>query len=133
MDKDFWHQRWEEREIAFHEKAVNPLLTKFFSRLSLPKGSRVFLPLCGKTLDIAWLLANGYPVVGIELSKTAIEQLFAELKVNPAISQFGLLEHYRALNIDVFAGDFFDLSRDGLGGVGAIYDRAALVAMLPTP
>lgn len=28
---------------------------------------RIFLPLCGKTLDIGWLLERGYRVVGAEL------------------------------------------------------------------
>lgn len=129
MDKDFWHERWEKGETAFHGNAVNPLLVKHFDELSLAKGSRVFLPLCGKTLDIAWLLANGYAVAGVELSKIAIEQLFAELKVNPAITQLDRLERYRAPNLDVYVGDFFDLSREQLGRVDAIYDRAALVAL----
>jgi len=129
MDQNFWHERWEQGKIAFHEKAVNPLLVKHFAELSLARGRRVFLPLCGKTLDIAWLLAKGYAVAGVELSKIAIEQLFAELKVNPAITQAGRLKHYRALNLDVFVGDFFDLSREPLGRVDAVYDRGALVAL----
>jgi thiopurine S-methyltransferase len=64
MDATFWHQRWELNEIAFHEREANPLLVKYFDLLSLSKGSRVFLPLCGKTLAIHWLLSNGYRVVG---------------------------------------------------------------------
>jgi thiopurine S-methyltransferase len=129
MDKAFWHGRWEQGKIAFHENVVNPLLVKHFDELSLARRGRVFLPLCGKTLDIGWLLARGYAVVGVELSNIAIEQLFAELKVDPAISQAGRLKHYRSLNLDVLVGDFFDLSREQLGRVDAIYDRAALVAL----
>jgi len=64
MDNIFWHQRWEKNEIAFHEKAANPLLVRNFERLALAKGNRVFLPLCGKTLDIGWLLSNGCRVAG---------------------------------------------------------------------
>jgi len=63
------------------------------------------------------------------LSKIAIEQLFAELGLKPAISQAGKLEHYRAANLDVFVGDLFDLTREQLGKVAAVYDRAALVAL----
>ena len=129
MDQNFWHERWEQGKIAFHEKAVNPLLVKHFDELALARGGRVFLPLCGKTLDIAWLLAKGCRVVGAELSKLAIEQLFAELNVKPVMVRAGKLEHYRALNLDVFVGDFFDLSREPLGRVDAVYDRGALVAL----
>lgn len=129
MDASFWQQRWERNEIAFHQHKTNPWLAKYFGELSLPKGSRVFVPLCGKTLDIAWLLAHGYRVAGAELSKIAIKQLFAELGVKPKIDVIGKIHKYSAANIDVFVGDLFDLSKSDLGRVDAIYDRAALVAL----
>lgn len=129
MDTRFWHQKWEKNDIGFHGSAANPLLLKYFNALSLAQGSRVFLPLCGKTLDISWLLANGYRVAGAELSKVAIEQLFAELGLEPEISGVGELDRYSAKNIDIFVGDIFDLSENMLGLVDAIYDRAALVAL----
>lgn len=129
MDANFWHQKWERNETAFHQNEANPLLVKYLSGLSLKEGSRIFIPLCGKTRDIAWLLTNGYCVAGAELSKVAIKQLFAELGLEPKISSFDKLEHYSATNIDVFAGDIFNLSRNTLGSVDAIYDRAALVAL----
>ena len=129
MDKSFWHQRWEENRIPFHEKEANPLLIRYFKELSLVEGSRVLVPLCGKTLDIRWLLSNGYRVAGVELSKIAVEQLFAELGVEPLVAAAGRLDHYRADGIDIFCGDIFDVSRSLLGSVDAVYDRAALVAL----
>ena len=36
---------------------------------------------------------------------------------------------YRAENLDILAGDFFDVSAESLGPISAIYDRAALVAL----
>jgi len=128
MDPSFWHQRWEKNEIAFHEGKANPLLVKHFHELSLAKGRRVFVPLCGKTLDISWLLSHGYRVAGAELSQLAIEQLFLELGVQPEISQVGEVEAWSAKNIDVVVGDIFALSRKILGPVDVVYDRAALVA-----
>ena len=91
--------------------------------------SRLFIPLCGKTLDIAWLLSKGYRVAGAELNKPAVEQLFRELGVEPRVSKLGKLDCYSAENIDIFVGDIFDLSAEVLGDVDAIYDRAALVAL----
>ena len=129
MDKTFWQQKWEENDIGFHGSSANPLLVQYFNELSLAKGSRVFVPLCGKSLDIHWLLSNGYRVAGAELSKIAVEQLFAELGVEPVVSRSGEVEQYRAKNIDIFRGDIFDLSPEMLGPVDAIYDRAALVAL----
>lgn len=129
MDTDFWLQKWEENDIGFHRSEANPLLVKHFGALSLEKGGRVFLPLCGKTLDIAWLLSHGYRVAGAELSQIAIEQLFAELEIKPQISKLEKLIHYSASSIDIFVGNIFDLSSTMLGPIDGIYDRAALVAL----
>ncbi|MBS0178072.1 MAG: thiopurine S-methyltransferase [Nitrospira sp.] len=129
MDATFWHDRWASNEIGFHKSEANPLLVKYVDELSLAKGSRLFLPLCGKTLDIGWLLSRGYRVAGAELSAVAIEQLFAELGVTPTITTVGSLDHYRAPQLDIFVGDIFTVTPELLGLVDAIYDRAALVAL----
>ncbi|OZG72180.1 thiopurine S-methyltransferase [Hahella sp. CCB-MM4] len=129
MEADFWHKKWAANSIGFHQEEANPLLVKYFDELALGQGSRVFLPLCGKTLDIAWLRSKGHRVVGSELSELAIEQLFTELGEKPAVSEKGALKQYSAKDIDIFVGDFFDLTPDILGPVDACYDRAALVAL----
>ncbi len=129
MDTKFWLERWQNNQIAFHEGQPNRLLEEHFSSLSLAPGNRVFLPLCGKTRDIAWLLGHGYRVAGSELIATAIDQLFDELEITPGISDAGAHKHYSADGIDIFVGDFFELTADALGPVDAVYDRAALVAL----
>lgn len=129
MDTDFWLQRWQNNEIAFHQGEANALLVDYLKDLSLAPGGRVFVPLCGKTLDIPWLLSRGYPVAGVELSELAVEQLFAELGVAPRLSKVGKLTRYSASGLDVFVGDIFELTAETLGPVDAVYDRAALVAL----
>lgn len=129
MDASFWHQRWEKNEIAFHESKANTLLVKYVNELSVVKGRRIFVPLCGKTLDISWLLSKGYRVAGAELSQLAIEQLFMELGVQPEIATMGDVEQWSAHNLDIFVGDIFALSQKILGPIDAVYDRAALVAL----
>lgn len=129
MEASFWHQKWEEGDIGFHQSEANPFLIKHFEKLNLAKGGRVFLPLCGKTRDLAWLLNCGHRVVGAELSELAIHELFNDLGVEPKISRVGKLTHYSARDIDIFVGDIFDVSAEVLGPVDAVYDRAALVAM----
>lgn len=131
MESDFWHQIWEDGDIGFHEGKPNALLVRHLPQFSLTPGDRIFLPLCGKTRDIAWLLDQGYRVVGAELSDIAIRQLFEELGTLPDIEQQGSLRHYSANNIDMFVGDIFDVSAQMLGQVDAIYDRGALVALPP--
>lgn len=87
MEAEFWQRKWESNDIGFHNHQANPLLVKHLEQLALPSGSRLFVPLCGKTLDIGWLLAKGYKVAGAELSKLAVTQLFDELGITPQISQ----------------------------------------------
>ncbi|WP_211441924.1 thiopurine S-methyltransferase [Collimonas humicola] len=129
MEASFWHKKWERGEINFHESEANPLLTAHFEKLHPANGSRVFLPLCGKTRDIAWLLACGYRVAGAELSGHAVSELFKELALEPKISKVGKLTRYSAKDIDILVGDIFDVSAEYLGPIDAIYDRAALVAL----
>jgi thiopurine S-methyltransferase len=128
MNSSFWHQRWEKNEIGFHEGKPNPFLVKHFHELSVAKGRRIFVPLCGKTLDISWLLSRGYRVAGAELSQLAIEQLFMELGMQPEVMTVGKVEQWSANNLDIFVGDIFAVSEKMLSPIDAVYDRAALVA-----
>ncbi|MDQ1811989.1 thiopurine S-methyltransferase [Massilia sp. CCM 9210] len=129
MDRDFWHRKWAINEIGFHERAASPLMVAHIGRLNLAPGSRVFVPLCGKSLDLHWLLSEGFRVAGAELSRIAVDQLFADLGLTPEVHQTGELLHYRARNIDIFVGDIFCLDGETLGPVDAVYDRAAFVAL----
>ena len=129
MEAEFWHDKWEANQIGFHKDTVNPLLIEHLPSLGLAPGARVFVPLCGKTLDIPWLLEQGYSVAGAELSARAVDQLFAGMGAAPEVTESGDLSRYAAEGVDVFAGDIFDLTAAALGPVDAIYDRAALVAL----
>lgn len=133
MQAEFWYERWATNDIGFHEAEPNSFLTKYIAQLGLPSGGRVFLPLCGKSLDIHWLLTQGYAVAGAELSEMAVQQLFEELGVEPDVRHEGVLKRYSSERIDIWVGDIFELDQQTLGPVDAIYDRAALVALpLPT-
>lgn len=132
VDAEFWHQRWADKQIGFHQSAPNPLLLAHIGALDLEAGARLALPLCGKTVDIAWLRHQGFRVVGVELSEIAVRELFEENDWSPTITPFGNLARYSAPGVDIFVGDFFEMSAALLGPVDAVFDRAALVA-LPAP
>jgi thiopurine S-methyltransferase len=131
MNPEFWHKRWADNQIGFHEGAVNPLLVAHFDVLALPEGARVFVPLCGKTLDIDWLLSRGYRVAGAELSASAVAQVFERLGTSPVVERVGNMEHHGVAGLDIFVGDIFELTAAMLGSVDAVYDRAALIALPP--
>lgn len=129
MEAEFWKEKWSNREIAFHSANVHPFLAGQLSTLGLKTGARVFLPLCGKTLDIHWLLKQRFQILGVELVETAVQELFDELELSPQIMERGKLKLYRAENIDIYVGDIFELELAEINKVDAVYDRAALVAL----
>ena len=128
MDKAFWLARWEQNQIGFHLDEVNAHLENFWPRLGLSNGT-VFVPLCGKSLDMPWLLSQGHRVIGVEISEIAVRDFFVHHGLEPRRSQAGPFESWRADGIELLCGDFFDLSAARLEGVTAVYDRASLVAL----
>ena len=129
MKQQFWRDVWDNNDIGFDQKAVNPLLAGHLKALNLAPGDSVFVPLCGKSIDMVWLLKQGYKVVGVELSEAAIEQFFDALKVQAEIWTDHAFKRYSAQNIEILVGDFFQLTDDIVGPIDAIYDRASLVAL----
>ncbi|MEZ0469796.1 thiopurine S-methyltransferase [Luteimonas salinilitoris] len=131
MDPNFWHQRWQEGRIGFHQERITPLLERHWDAVSAAPGSRVFVPLAGKSLDMAWLAARGHRVLGVELSRLAIEQFFDEHALAPEIRETRYGTHYSAGDIELICGDAFDLDAAALADCRAVFDRAALIALPP--
>lgn len=132
MQAEFWQQRWDAGQIGFNQAQVNGLLQAFWPTLTLAQGARVLVPLCGKSVDMAWLVAQGFAVVGVELSQKAVEGYFAEQSLEPTIVQRGSFKVYSGERVEIWCGDFFALTAQDIGQCDALYDRAALIA-LPGP
>jgi thiopurine S-methyltransferase len=84
MDPAFWHSRWSEGKIGFHEGAPNAYLVQHAAWLDPCR--RILVPLCGKSEDLAYLASLGHEVIGIELVEDAVKQFFAEHGATPDIS-----------------------------------------------
>jgi thiopurine S-methyltransferase len=131
MHQDFWHERWRTGQIGFHQSTVHPFLARWWPRLELPAGARVYVPLCGKSLDMVWLAEREHRIVGSELSEIAIRDFFADRGLDPARTDRGPFVDYAAGPYEIVAGDALALTPGILGHVDAAYDRAALVALPP--
>ena len=131
-DRDGWLTRWREGRIQFHIDTVNPILDRYVDRLLLERFGRVFVPLCGKSVDLGWLDEQGHEVVGVELAEKAVEDLFKELGRTPTITTQGAFQSYRSDGLEVLVGDLFELDAEVTGKFDAIWDRAALVALRPS-
>jgi thiopurine S-methyltransferase len=141
-----WLARWRDGRIAFHESRPNDLLVHHAARLA--GCQRVLVPLCGKAEDLAFLAARGHDVIGVELAEPAVQAFFAEHDLAPSIAPRGPFLAYEvgpgavqaagaaepaagpaAGSITLLVGDFFAATRELLGSVDALYDRAALIAL----
>lgn len=138
-----WIQTWKGDVSEFHLNRVHPSLEKHWRELTAGKpNQRIFVPLCGKSLDMMWLAERGHTVYGAEISGDAIRSFFKEQKLHytrEAIemeSTEGLSSGaavYRASEKDItlFEFDIFKLTSNHTGGTfDAIHDIGAFVALL---
>lgn len=131
MKKDFWLERWEREEIGFHQNEINPYLRAYWNALRISGGSKVFVPLCGKSRDMRWLREQGHHILGVELSEAAVQAFFNENGYQAQRTRDEKFIRYDADGIRILCGDFFDLTRDDLQKTSAVYDRASLIALPP--
>lgn len=131
MEAEFWQERWREGRIGFHQSRVSPLLERHWDALAPAPGSTVFVPLCGKSLDMAWLAARGHRVLGVELSAIAVRDFFQDQGLAPRVHETRYGVHHVAGPFEIILGDAFSLDREALSGCAAVFDRAALIALPP--
>lgn len=133
MEPNFWHKRWAKNEIGFHQNLVTPLLASYWDNLYGSFAGTVLVPLCGKSKDLLWLAERGVEVVGVELSRVAVEDFFVENDLHAKVSSRDDLREYRSesLPITIYQGDFYSLPDDIFRASKFVFDRAALIALPP--
>ena len=131
MNREFWQSGWDQGRIGFHQAEINPHLQLYWSKLDVAPGGKVFVPLCGKSRDMLWLREQGYSVVGVEIVQRAVEAFFAENRLAAKTHPHGASVLWSAEGIEIYEGDFFDVSADDVADVAAVYDRASLIALPP--
>jgi thiopurine S-methyltransferase len=131
VQPDFWLDRWRTAQIGFHQAAADRHLKAYWPLLKLPANSPVFVPLCGKSLDLMWLREQGYSVVGVELSPVALESFVMEQGIPARRRLIADFDVFEAEGFTLFCGDYFKLTPAVLGSVSAVYDRAALISWTP--
>jgi thiopurine S-methyltransferase len=128
LKPDYWLERWQAGHIGFHRADENPRLTAHHER-ALGPCVRVLVPLCGKSVDLEWLVVRGHDVVGIELSELAAQAFFSERGFSPEQRTLGDFVEYRYGGVAILVGDFFAATPDELGYFDGAYDRAAMIAL----
>jgi thiopurine S-methyltransferase len=129
MDAEFWHERWRLGEIGFHQHDYNRHMETFVHRLGLAPGSHIFVPLCGKSLDMIWLWRQEFSVTGVEINRLAVEAFFSENGLDFEVSDRGEHSCFRHDRLVIHCADLFTADLSGMEAVDAVYDRASLVAL----
>ncbi|MFB6260858.1 MAG: thiopurine S-methyltransferase, partial [Thiohalorhabdaceae bacterium] len=105
MDREFWLERWRSQRLGWHREEVNPHLADFWDRMPIGGNARVFVPLCGKSVDMKWLANRGHPVVGVEISDQACREFFADHGLEPGVERVGSWIRYTAGGVEILCGD----------------------------
>jgi len=129
MEPEFWHERWTRGQIGFHQHDFNNHMQAFVNRLGAQPGEHILVPLCGKSLDMLWLLKQGYQVSGIEISSLAVEDFFAENNLQYQVTNDGDTRLYSSNNLNIYCADFFTVNLTHTPQIDAVYDRASLIAL----
>lgn len=121
-----WLARWAQGRTGWHEPGGNAGLRSYWPEFEHP-GS-VLVPLCGKTPDLLWLASRGHDVIGVELSRIAVEGFFNDhgLEYERETEAWPTRYSANAHAITIYQGDYFDF---GCGPFDALYDRGAIVAL----
>ena len=131
MQPEFWKAKWQAGQIGFHSDAVHIDLIEYSKTWLADGPHRILVPLCGKSVDLAWMTAQGHEVIGIELVKSAVVALFEAAGLAPTWHRVAGGECARAGRLTVYCGNLFELSPQTIGPVTRIWDRAAFIALHP--
>ena len=131
MSNKIWKAKWKRNDIGFHQPAINPLLQQYLPQLHLSANDDILVPLCGKSLDMDLLTDSGYHVIGIEVSKVAIQAYFDARNVKPKREKKGKFIRWWHQDMEIWCGDIFNLSANEIGHVKTLYDCASLTAFPP--
>ncbi len=131
MNPEFWLANWNNNKIGFHQQETNSHLISFWQHLNVAPSCHVFVPLCGKSLDLIWLYQQGHKVLGVELSAIAASQFFSENGLSYTAFKQADFHCHQTGRLTLLQGDFFNLTADHLHNVQGVFDRASLIALPP--
>ncbi len=116
IDKDFWDDRWKNKETGWDLKSVSPPLKEYIDTIE-DKNAAILIPGCGNAYEAEYLLANGFTnITVIDLAPTLIQNLLQKY------------EKYAGRQLTVICGDFFKHT----GTYDIILEQTFFCALLPT-
>ena len=137
LTQEDWCFRWKQNQIAFHSSSTNTHLLKYENKLLVEKNSRVFVPLCGKSVDLVYFADKDHDVFGCEFVEKAVKDFFAEQSLDYTFQDkdfsSGRVKEFKATSkrITIWQCDLFTLSSLDVGKFDAIWDKGSMIAIDP--
>jgi len=134
-DFDYWDKRWKNNDAKWHRLEASAFLVAYQNELFADRTNiKVFLPLCGKSLDLKWLANLGHKVVGVECCSLPVESFFQEHHmehVRERVSE--QCTRYKSTDdmIHIYHCDLFHFTPQMDCQFDALWDRGSLVAINP--
>ncbi|MEX1003176.1 MAG: methyltransferase domain-containing protein [Crocinitomicaceae bacterium] len=73
MEKEFWDEKWEKREMRWDIGKVSPPLKAYFDQIS-DKSMRILIPGCGNAYEAEYLMKLGFEqVYVVDISALALD------------------------------------------------------------
>ncbi|XP_071529319.1 thiopurine S-methyltransferase-like [Panulirus ornatus] len=126
-----WTQKWATGRTLWHKNDVNYALLHHETLLLRSPGLRVFVPLCGKSVDLKWFYDKGHTVVGVEGVEQAAVEFFSEHSLNYKTEQLTWAKLYKTNDdrLNIYCCDMFKVDIATLGKFDVVWDRGSLVAI----
>ncbi|XP_075724369.1 thiopurine S-methyltransferase [Rhipicephalus microplus] len=131
---EYWTKRWANHIIPFHRPSVHPYLKEIEDDFTASnKKLRILIPMCGKMREIKWFYERGHTVVGVEITRQAIDDFFQENELTatevgcPALKCPILQTTDKRLSI--YCCDVVDFIRSKPGVMDVVFDRGTLCIM----
>ncbi len=131
MEYEDWKARWDQGQIGFHLGRPHPALERHIGLFS--GATSVLVPLAGKTFDLDRLADVVPEVFANEFVDSAARAYFRERDQVPRERAQGTTLILSQGQVSFLIDDFFALVPPPIEErVGAVFDRAALVAVDPS-
>ncbi|GFN77676.1 thiopurine s-methyltransferase [Plakobranchus ocellatus] len=130
---DYWQFRYDRGHTEWQLPYAYPTLVKHYDKLN-PDGAacKVFYPMCGLSLDMAWLIEQGMTVVGVELVPHVLRMLVSDGCYNwseapvPSLGPEATVVTRSDNRMRIYCGDMQEYTPEIEGRFDFIWDRGSI-------
>ncbi|XP_071965665.1 probable thiopurine S-methyltransferase [Antedon mediterranea] len=135
MTTEDWTNSWNSGHDSTFISEPHPALVANIDTLTAEKSNcKIFVPLCGTSVDMKWLADRGHKVTGLECSEVAIKKFFKTNNIEfiqEPVKNIENAQIYKATDgsIEIYQCDLYTFNVDVVGKFDCIWDSGSLEAI----